>query len=218
MLIDNAVSKRLSGLLLCLLAASVPEAHLKSQSLSPGNTAKLSSTPDAFLEERPFLQIPGPNPLVVRGGNGAWDEDVIEACDVLKDFETYYFYYHGVPKDQKKWGVLGYRIGLATASRPLGPWVKYGDQPVLDLGPKGSWEDKHVASAVALREKPGKFVMGLNYDTSDLLAFSNNLVPCGVGRKTVFLEPGVRSIMVIAENTHKSAALINYEVVTTLYR
>jgi hypothetical protein len=159
MSINNGVSKRLAGLLLWLLAVSVPEARLKSQSLSPVNAAKQSSAPDAFLERRPFLQIPGPNPIVVRGGKGAWDEDVIEACDVLKDFETYYFYYHGVPKDQTKWGVLGYRIGLATASHPLGPWVKYGDQPVLDLGPKGSWEDKHVASAFVLKEKPGKFVM-----------------------------------------------------------
>jgi hypothetical protein len=137
----------------------MPEAHLKSQSISPVNPAKQSSAHDAFMERRPFLQIPGPNPIIVRGGKGAWDEDVIEACDVLKDFETYYFYYHGVPKDQTKWGVLGYRVGLATASHPLGPWFKYGDHPVLDLGPKGSWEDKHVASAFVLKEKPGKFVM-----------------------------------------------------------
>jgi len=105
----------------------------------------------------------------VRGAKGGYHlarephvitvKDVIEACDVFKDFETYYFYYHGVPRDRAKWGVLGYRVGLATAKCPLGPWVKYGDQPVLDLGPKGSWEDKHVASSFVLKEKPGKLVM-----------------------------------------------------------
>lgn len=156
---NAAVSKRLTRLPLCLLVALLPDTRVESQSLSHLDAAKESTARDAFLQKRPLLQISGPNPIIVRGRKGAWDEDVIEACDVLKDFETYYFYYHGVPKDQSKWGVLGYRIGLATAGHPLGPWVKYGDQPILDLGPKGSWEDKHVASAFVLKEKPGKFVM-----------------------------------------------------------
>jgi len=68
-----------------------------------------------LLVGQAFIQIPGPNPILVRGGKGAWDEAMLEACDVFKDFETYYFYHHAIPVDLKKWGA-GYRIGLATAS------------------------------------------------------------------------------------------------------
>jgi hypothetical protein len=46
-----------------------------------------------LLKPRPFLQIPGPNPIVVRGAKGECDDGVsIEACDVLKDHDTYYLY------------------------------------------------------------------------------------------------------------------------------
>jgi hypothetical protein len=73
--------------------------------------------------------------------------------DGLKDFEAHCSYYHGVPKDQAKWGVPRYRIGLAAASRPVGPRVKYGDQPLVDTGPKSNWGDKPVAYAFVLKEK-----------------------------------------------------------------
>jgi hypothetical protein len=102
------------------------------------------------------LQIPGPNPILGCGTKDAWDESVIEACDAFKDFETYYLYYHGVPKDNQRWGPGGYRIGLATARHPLGPWTKLGDRPLLDPGPPGSWDDHHVACAMVLKEAPGK--------------------------------------------------------------
>ncbi len=105
------------------------------------------------------LQLPGPNPILCCGTKGAWDESVIEACDVTKDFETYYLYYHGVPKDHQRWGPGGYRIGLATARHPLGPWTKLGDKPLIEPGPPGSWDDHHVACAMVLREAPGKYLM-----------------------------------------------------------
>lgn len=105
------------------------------------------------------LQIPGPNPILCCGTQGAWDESVIEACDAFKDFETYYLYYHGVPKDDQRWGPSGYRIGLATARHPLGPWTKLGDRPLVDRGPPGSWDDHHVACAMVLKEAPGKYLM-----------------------------------------------------------
>ena len=110
---------------------------------------------NTLLAQRPFLQIPGPNPILMCGGKGAWDESVIEACDVVEDFDTYYLFYHGVAKGKERWPG-GYRVGLATAPHPLGPWTKYGDKPVLDLGAKGGGEDESVACAAILREAPGK--------------------------------------------------------------
>jgi len=104
---------------------------------------------------RPFVQIPGPNPIVAVGGEGSWDEKCIESCDIFKDYETYYLYYHGVSME----GEDSYRIGVAIASHPLGPWKKYSKNPILDLGPKGSWDDQHVACAFIIKEGTDKYYM-----------------------------------------------------------
>lgn len=114
---------------------------------------------------RKFLQIPGPNPLLVAGGKDSWDEKIIECCDVFKDQHTYYLYYHGVPKNAKLWPTPGkteaqsYRLGVATASHPLGPWKKYEKNPIIDLGPQGSWEDGHVACAHIIKEKENTYYL-----------------------------------------------------------
>lgn len=104
---------------------------------------------------RNFMQIPGPNPIVAVGGEGAWDERCIESCDIFKDQETYYLYYHGTPMSDNP----SYRIGVATAFYPLGPWTKYANNPILDLGPQGSWDDQHVACAFIIKEETDKYYM-----------------------------------------------------------
>jgi hypothetical protein len=106
-----------------------------------------------LLRAARFIQIPGPNPILVPGDEGAWDGGVIEAADALKDLGTYYFYYHGTGSGK------GYRLGVATASHPLGPFRKHGDNPVLDLGSKGSWDDRHVACAMILKEGIDRYLM-----------------------------------------------------------
>ncbi len=113
--------------------------------------------------ERPvfdrLIHVPGPNPLVRSGNPGEWDEHCIEACNVFKDDQTYYLYYHGIPVDRNRWGPGGYRLGVATAPHPLGPWTKYGDAPVVDVGPEGSWEAQHVACAAVLKERKDTYYL-----------------------------------------------------------
>ena len=106
-----------------------------------------------------FIQIPGPNPILKPGSEGEWDGSIIESCNVFKDQNTYYLYYHGKLDDKKKWPRTGYRIGVATASHPLGPWRKYEGNPIIDLGPEGSWEDQGVACAAVLKEEGKKYYM-----------------------------------------------------------
>ena len=106
-----------------------------------------------------FIQIPGPNPIVVRGDAGTWDESCIEACDVLKDEETYYLYYHGLTLDTANFPRRGYRLGVVTAPHPLGPWTRHPGNPLLDLGPEGSWDDQHVACASILKEGADEFYL-----------------------------------------------------------
>jgi hypothetical protein len=100
-----------------------------------------------------FVHIPGPNPVLLPAPPGAWDDGVIEAADAFHDGPTYYFYYHGTGTGK------GYRLGVATAIAPLGPFRKHGKGPILNLGPPGSWDDRNVACAMVLKEGPDKYWM-----------------------------------------------------------
>jgi hypothetical protein len=60
-------------------------------------------------------QISGLNPILTPGDEGDWDGGVIEACNVLRDGDTYYLYYHGTPRNEEKWPRRAYRLGVATA-------------------------------------------------------------------------------------------------------
>ncbi|MFH1265859.1 MAG: hypothetical protein ABIK89_09025 [Planctomycetota bacterium] len=107
----------------------------------------------ALLAPGRFVQIPGPNPILVPGGSGAWDDGVVEAADALKDNGVYYLFYHATGAGK------GYRLGVATASGPLGPFRKHGREPLLDLGRPGSWDDRHVACAMIIKEGPDRYLM-----------------------------------------------------------
>jgi hypothetical protein len=104
-------------------------------------------------------QIVGPNPILMCGAKGAWDEGAIEAGDIIGDGKGYYLFYHGIATDTALWGSSGYRIGVATALHPLGPWAKYSTKPILDCGPAGSWDDHGVACAAIVREGPKQYSM-----------------------------------------------------------
>ena len=91
------------------------------------------------IENTNFIHIPGPNPLIVQGEKGAWDDEKLELCDILKDEGKDYLYYHATGNGNS------YRIGVAVADDPLGPFVKYGDKPILDLESFGHGNDKYIA-------------------------------------------------------------------------
>ncbi|MFC1738876.1 hypothetical protein ACFL1G_07510 [Planctomycetota bacterium] len=112
-----------------------------------------------IIEHGPFIQIPGPNPLISPGESSDWDGAVVEAGNVIKDENTYYFYYHGATRDRNKWPRGGYRIGVASAPHPLGPWKKHDANPIIDLGPEGSWKGLHVACPAVIKEEGNKYYM-----------------------------------------------------------
>ena len=66
---------------------------------------------------------------------------------------VYYFYYHATGSGH------GYRLGVAHANHPLGPFERHGEKPVLDLGAPGSWDDHHVACAYVMRDTDGRYLM-----------------------------------------------------------
>ncbi len=154
---STIVSKRkttqlsLVALIFCLAFSSIGYA---------GN-AKGSGPVDA-IENTQFIQVPGPNPILKPGPKGSWDEGVMETSDAFRDVRTYYLYYHAT-------GGVGYhyQLGVASAPGPLGPFKKHGDKPILELGPKGSWDSSHAACAMILKEGPEEYYMWYSGTTSD---------------------------------------------------
>ncbi len=102
---------------------------------------------------RDLIHTPGPNPILTPGPPGAWDDGVIESCEIVKGHDTYYLYYHGTSSRS------GYQVGVATARRPLGPWTKHGTEPVLAVGPPGAWDDRHAACACIVKEGVDRYSM-----------------------------------------------------------
>ncbi len=109
------------------------------------------------IELSDFIQIPGPNPILSPGPKGAWDDENVEAGDAFEDLGTYYLYYHSM--NTRSDFAYQYQIGVATATSPLGPFKKYGGKPILEVGPKGSWDDGSVACAAVLKGGDEKYFM-----------------------------------------------------------
>lgn len=108
-----------------------------------------------------FVQIPGPNPLLKPGPAGNWDDGMLESSDAFFDDGITYFYYHAVGAGQ------GYRLGVASASHPLGPFRKHGDAPILDSGPEGAWDSGHVACAMVVKENDERYLMWYSGEAGD---------------------------------------------------
>ena len=116
-----------------------------------GACAAPEEGPDPSAGWGPFVHIARPNP-VMTPLEGAWDSWILETSDAFKEGDTYYLYYHAA-------GEVSYQLGVATAKHPLGPFERFGDAPVLTLGPEGSWDDSMVACAMILKEAEGRWLM-----------------------------------------------------------
>lgn len=106
-----------------------------------------------LIENTKFTQIPGPNPILTPGKKGSWDDGMLEVCNVLKDNGKYYLYYHGTGDGNS------YRIGVAVSDSPLGPFVKYGDKPILDLDSFGGEDDRYIACGTVIKEKENQYYL-----------------------------------------------------------
>jgi len=79
------------------------------------------------------------NPVLNIGGPGAWDGNIY-LPRVLDVGGKYYMWYtaEAIPGDNYP------RIGLATSADSGKTWVKYAQNPVLTMGPSGSWDERWV--------------------------------------------------------------------------
>jgi len=116
-----------------------------------------------LFAERPLIHILGPSPAISPSTDpSAVDSRMLESCDVFKDLDTYYWYYHARSQDQARWP-RGYRVCVATAPNILGPWKKYENNPILDHGTKGAWDSGSVDCVVVLKE--GAYDIKANTET-----------------------------------------------------
>jgi predicted GH43/DUF377 family glycosyl hydrolase len=74
------------------------------------------------------------NPVLEPGGSGSWDES-INSARVIKDSPIYKMWY-AASEDAM-------RIGYATSDDGKN-WSKHPDNPVLDVGGAGAWDEREV--------------------------------------------------------------------------
>jgi predicted GH43/DUF377 family glycosyl hydrolase len=86
------------------------------------------------------------NPVLVHGSPGTWDSEDVLVSSVIYDGSSYHMWYTGQDSGSVNW-----KIGYAFSSDGVA-WEKYNDSlttsllylesdPVLDVGPPGSWDD-----------------------------------------------------------------------------
>ncbi len=100
-----------------------------------------------------FVHHVGPSPAMKTSEIGKLDDRVLESGDCFKDGDTYYWYYHSY----STWAETGYQIFVATSKSPLGPWTKYGGNPILKVSEKPH-ESGHVACPMVVKDA-GKYYM-----------------------------------------------------------
>ena len=89
------------------------------------------------MAQTEWEKYPG-NPILDVGPSGAWDDAEIVNSNVLFVGTEYHMWYAGSDGSNR-------RIGYATSPDGI-VWTKYPGNPVLDLGPSGSWDDVEVPS------------------------------------------------------------------------
>ncbi len=119
-----------------------------------------ASTP--LLQPGNFVHIPGPNPAITAGEEGAWDDRTLESADCFADNGTYYWYYHAF--DQPSLVECYYQIGVATATNPLGPWTRYSGNPILQKS-EDRWEERWVACPMVIKESDTYYMF---YSSADM--------------------------------------------------
>jgi len=84
------------------------------------------------------------NPVLDLGEPGTWDSQGVRAPCVIFDGHKYEMWYNGTDRN--------YRIGYATSIDGI-TWTKHPDNPVFDLGAKGTWDDDEVAMPFVLKSQ-----------------------------------------------------------------
>ncbi|TFB11225.1 T9SS type A sorting domain-containing protein [Candidatus Marinimicrobia bacterium MT.SAG.2] len=85
------------------------------------------------------------NPVLRKGPAESWENEAAAFSEVILDGSTFKMWYAG-------WGLFTdrkWRIGYAESSDGIS-WTKHASNPVIDLGPSGSWDDESVTPGAVI--------------------------------------------------------------------
>ncbi len=128
-------------------------------------TVFLLLPPALIVAQTNFVKYTG-NPILPLGNPGEWDDAEASFAHVLYDGSTYHMWYSGAPTENS------YRIGYATSSDGIN-WTKHGNNPVLDVGATGAFDDEAVWLPAVLFD-------GTTYE----MWYTGNLFSGGIGYAT----------------------------------
>ena len=111
-------------------------------------TAQLDSTDvgHATSTDGVTWEIDSANPVLVRGAAGEWDDTALWGVAILHDESGFRMWYAGRDSDD----MLG-RVGTATSSDGS-MWTKHAQNPIMDVGPTGSFDDELVMPGTVIFE------------------------------------------------------------------
>jgi predicted GH43/DUF377 family glycosyl hydrolase len=96
------------------------------------------------------------NPVLDAGAGGAWDDAGVSSPDVLVDGTGYHMWYNGYDGTHT-------RIGYATSTDGA-IWQKHAENPVLNVGAGGAWDDAGVSSPSVLYDGRQYHIWYAGYD------------------------------------------------------
>jgi len=100
------------------------------------------------------------NPVLDHGASGTWEEIHVAHPTVLFDGTKYQMWYAGYDSSSF------WRIGYATSSDGI-VWKKHPDNPVLDVGPSGTWDDYQIYDPTILFDGAKYHLWYTGYDGSN---------------------------------------------------
>jgi len=102
------------------------------------------------------------NPVLDVGTSGEWDDEGVSKATVLyhQDQEIYRMWYAGYDGSNV-------RIGYATSSDGIS-WSKHTSNPILDLGPDGTWDSNGVSDPTVVFNPNTYHMWYTGYDGSNM--------------------------------------------------
>lgn len=90
--------------------------------------------------------------VIAPRGPGYWDATTCHNPFITFSEGTYYLFFMGNSNGKTDTK----RIGVATSKSLAGPWIR-SDNPVVEVGPPGSWDDHCTTNPAVIRDFDGKF-------------------------------------------------------------
>jgi predicted GH43/DUF377 family glycosyl hydrolase len=91
------------------------------------------------------------NPVLTRGETGSWEATRLDGAAVIHDGTTFHMWYSAMDSGYVE------RVGYATSADGT-MWTKHAGNPIVDVGPSGSW-DRHYIRPTTVMVENGTYKM-----------------------------------------------------------